>query len=228
LSGVLTLGTPPIEVRLKRNARARRLTLRVSQADGRATLTMPKRASLREAKAFVIRQEDWLRRQIARLPARAELLDGAEIPFRGQTLTLRTVAGRSVRVNGTVLEVATPNPAPRLRAFLKLQARNALLPAVERYAGQIGRPFGRITLRDTRSRWGSCTSDGNLMFSWRLVMAPPAVLDYVAAHEVAHLVHMNHSAEFWRIVGDLMPDYADHRHWLRENGAKLHSVDFGA
>lgn len=228
MSESVTIGQPPIEVRLKRNARAKRLTLRLSQVDGKATLTLPKRASLSEAKAFAARQEQWLRQQIAKLPAREILGDGAQILFRGEALTLKTVAGRSVRVNGDLIEVAAPNPATRLRAFLKLQARNALLPAVEGYASRLNRPFGRVTLRDTRSRWGSCTAEGNLMFSWRLIMAPPEVLEYVAAHEVAHLVEMNHAPNFWEIVETLMPNHQIHRNWLQKHGAKLHSIDFGA
>jgi predicted metal-dependent hydrolase len=115
-----------------------------------------------------------------------------------------------------------------LRAFLKIEARNALVPAAEAFAAQLSKPIGRISLRDTRSRWGSCSGAGNLMFSWRLVMAPPAVLHYVAAHEVAHLQEMNHSQVFWDVVARLMPDYRIHRAWLKKHGAKLHRVDFSS
>lgn len=112
--------------------------------------------------------------------------------------------------------------AGKLRAFYKLRARDVLVPASERYAGLLDRQIGRVTLRDTRSRWGSCTSQGNLMYSWRLAMAPVAVQDYVAAHEVCHLVEMNHSRAFWRLVQQVCPDFEQHRHWLRQHGAGLH------
>ena len=226
MSGPLFIGSPPIEVRLKRNPRAKRLTLRLSRTDGKATLTLPIRASLREAEGFARRQEGWLRTQISKLPERAELLDGGRLPFRGVDLEISATTGRSIRVEGNKILVGGKHSGARLQAFVKTEARNILVPAVEKYAAQINRPFNRITLRDTRSRWGSCSTEGNLMFSWRLVMAPPVVLDYVAAHEVAHLVEMNHSTAFWDVVHTLMPDYQIHRSWLREHGSDLHAVNF--
>ncbi|MGB5557542.1 MAG: M48 family metallopeptidase, partial [Paracoccaceae bacterium] len=121
---------------------------------------------------------------------------------------------------------APEQAAARIRAFLKLAARDRLNVAVDRYADLAGRRVSNITLRDTRSRWGSCTSDGRLMFSWRLIMAPPRVLDYVAAHEVAHLVEMNHSPAYWAVVRRIYPDYEVQRRWLRAHGQKLHAVRF--
>jgi len=118
------------------------------------------------------------------------------------------------------------NSPARLKAFLKLQARGRLQVACEFYAERLGRGFGKITLRDTRSRWGSCSANGDLMFSWRLIMAPPEVLDYVAAHEVAHLVEMNHSAAYWDVVRGIYPDYEAPRCWLKANGGLLHRYRF--
>ena len=113
-----------------------------------------------------------------------------------------------------------------VKAFLRTRARDALVAASDRYAGLIGRQYSRLTLRDTRSRWGSCSSTGALMYSWRLIMAPPEVLDYVAAHEVAHLAQMNHGPAFWALVEELMPDYAPRRAWLRDHGDRLHALRF--
>ena len=226
MSGPIFIGSPPIEVRIKRNARAKRFTLRLSRTDGKATLTLPTRASLREAEGFATRQEGWLRTQLSKLPERADLVDGGSLMFRGESLEIAATTGRSIRVEGDKVLVGGKHSGARLQAFVKTEARNALYPAVEKYAAQINRPFNRITLRDTRSRWGSCSAEGNLMFSWRLVMAPPVVLDYVAAHEVAHLAEMNHSPAFWDVVETLMPDYQNHRNWLRAHGAKLHAVKF--
>ena len=110
---------------------------------------------------------------------------------------------------------------------LKLRARDVLAEASDRYAVMVGQSYSRLSIRDTRSRWGSCSSEGVLMYSWRLIMAPPEVLDYVAAHEVAHLVEMNHSAAFWAMVERICPDYDVHRAWLRKNGDVLHRVNFG-
>ncbi len=226
MAGPVFIGTPPIEVRFKRNPRAKRLTLRLSRTDGKATLTMPARAPLREAEAFARKQEGWLRAQLSKLPDVTPLIHGGTIPYQGRELEIEAAAGKSVRIENDRILVGGPHAGARLQAFIKTQARNALVPAVEKYAARIERPFNRITLRDTRSRWGSCSAEGNLMFSWRLVMAPPVVLEYVAAHEVAHLVEMNHSQDFWDVVHFLMPEYQNHRNWLRQNGAKLHVIKF--
>ena len=130
---------------------------------------------------------------------------------------------------GRLLVSGPPEGAPgRARAFLKDAARAALVPAAHGYAEQVGRRAARITLRDTRSRWGSCSSEGALSFSWRLAMAPPEVLDYVAAHEAAHLVEMNHGPRFWALVERLRPDWRESRDWLRRHGGDLHRVDFGS
>ncbi|WP_347852611.1 M48 family metallopeptidase, partial [Planktomarina sp.] len=114
----------------------------------------------------------------------------------------------------------------RVKAFLKLQARLALQEAVDHYSERLGRPYGRLTLRDTTSRWGSCSTQGNLNFSWRLIMAPPEVLRYVAAHEVAHLEQMNHSAAFWALVERLFPGHQAQRDWLKHHGEDLHRYQF--
>ena len=113
-------------------------------------------------------------------------------------------------------------------AWLREQARQACLAAVTRHAAAGGWRPGRITLRDPRSRWGSCNAGGDLMFSWRLIMAPAAVLDYVVAHEVAHLAELNHSPHFWAVVRRLCPDHAPAREWLRRHGASLHGHHFAA
>jgi predicted metal-dependent hydrolase len=106
--------------------------------------------------------------------------------------------------------------------FLVRQARADLTAASTRHAAAVGREISRITIRDVRSRWGSCSASGRLSFSWRIVMAPPWVIDYLAAHEVAHLVHLDHSHRFWSLVAELCPGYAAARQWLRRHGAELH------
>ncbi|NBD29886.1 MAG: DUF45 domain-containing protein [Alphaproteobacteria bacterium] len=221
-------GNPPVEVNIRRSARARRLSLRVSRLDGTATLTLPRRVPEREGAAFLRDRADWLRRQLADLAPEIRPAFGEALPFRGRPLLLAPSQDRRVRLDGDRL-LAPDDPgrlAPRLVAFLKTQARDALAEASDRHAARLGRGYGRITLRDTRSRWGSCSSHGDLMYSWRLIMAPPEVLDYVAAHEVAHLRHMDHSPAFWAVVEQLYPDHAAPRRWLRTEGTALHRIRF--
>lgn len=225
------LGQPPIEITLRRTARARRFSLRVGQGDGRVVLSLPLRAREAEAMAFARAHEGWIRAALAKLPRRAPLTFGATLPFEGEDLVL-TPASKGARVyidQGQLL--APPDLArlpARLTAFFKLCARDRLAVATDFYAAQLGKTAAQIALRDTRTRWGSCTAAGALMYNWRLIMAPPAVLRYVAAHEVAHLVQMNHSPAFWDVVSQLYPNWQEQRAWLRQNGARLQAVEFKA
>ena len=221
-------GDPPLDITLRRRARARRFSLRVSQLDGRVTLSMPLRAPESEALDFARDKAAWIRRKLAESPRRQAVAPGGQVPFEGRRLTVLAAAIPAVSVDGDRLLVPRggAHAGARVQAFLKLMARQRLQQASERHCARLGRRFRRITLRDTRSRWGSCTADGALMYSWRLIMAPPEVLDYVAAHEVAHLAEMNHSPAFWAVVAGLMPGYEPHRHWLRRHGSALHRIDF--
>ncbi len=221
-------GNPPIAVALKRSARARRLSLRISRLDGRVTLTIPSGVAELEGVAFLREREDWLRGHLGQMGGMRQVRVGETFPFEGRALRLEAGQVRRIAVAGDVLAVpglADQAPA-RALAFLKARARDRLSEASDRYSAAIGRSYKRLTLRDTRSRWGSCTSDGGLMYSWRLIMAPPEVLDYVAAHEVAHLQEMHHCPDFWTLVGKLCPDYQAHRRWLRVEGDSLHRIRF--
>jgi predicted metal-dependent hydrolase len=222
-------GNPPIEITLRRSARSRRFSLRVSRATGQVTLTLPPRARESEAMAFVAAQEGWLRQALSALPTVAQVSLGDYLPVEGRLLRLVAGPGRMVRADGDVLLVPgdPAQAARRVAAYLKTLARTRLVAASDHYAALVGRRFSAISLRDTRSRWGSCTADAGLMYSWRLAMAPPDVLDYVAAHEVAHLVEMNHSPAFWAVVTRLRPDWKLQRHWLRTQGGALQAFRFG-
>ncbi|MDO9641348.1 MAG: SprT family zinc-dependent metalloprotease [Pseudotabrizicola sp.] len=222
-------GSPPVEITLRRSARTRRFSLRVSRLDGRVTLSMPLRARESEALRFAAEQEGWIRQTLAQMPGRRVVGLGDVIPVEGQMRLLAAGAGRSVRLEGDSLLIPG-DPAQagvRAGAFLKLMARDRLAAACDRHAARLGRPYTRLTLRDTRSRWGSCAHDGALMFSWRLIMAPVPVLDYVAAHEVAHLAQMNHSPAFWAVVDQLFPRWQVQRGWLHGEGQALHGYVFG-
>ena len=221
-------GLPDLDITLRRSARARRFSLRVSSLDGRVTLSMPARAREAEAIAFARAQEGWLRQALARVPAGADVALGAELPVEGRMLRLMPGAGRGVRVEGDSLLVPGDPAQARARvaAWARARARDRLVAAVDHYAAQVGRKVTAVALRDTRSRWGSCTTEGRLMFSWRLILAPPAVLTYVAAHEVAHLVEMNHSPAFWAVVERLYPGWQVQRAWLRRHGSALHAIRF--
>ncbi len=222
-------GFPPVDITLRRSARSRRFSLRVSRLDGRVTLSMPLRARESEALRFAAEQEGWIRRTLAEMPGRKAVGLGDLVPVEGRMVQLVPGAGRSVRLeDDTLLVPGDPGQAGvRAGAYLKVLARDRLAAACDRHAAVLGRPYTRLTLRDTRSRWGSCAPDGALMFSWRLILAPPSVLDYVAAHEVSHLAEMNHSPAFWAVVERLFPRWQVQRSWLHRDGQALHGYVFG-
>ncbi len=220
-------GNPPIEITLRRSARARRLSLRVSRLDGRVTLTMPNHAPECEGIDFLRSRESWLRGHLSEVAPVRMVRVGGMLPFEGHELPIVTGDGGRVRLADGYVFVPHGKPVgPTTKGLLRQKARDALVCASDHYAAEVNRRYERISLRDTRSRWGSCSSAGNLMYCWRLIMAPPDILRYVAAHEVAHLVEMNHSAAFWSVVEELFPDYERCRLWLRDNGDQLHRISF--
>ncbi|WP_138468892.1 M48 family metallopeptidase [Poseidonocella sp. HB161398] len=220
-------GVPRVEVELRRSPRARRLSLRISRLDGRVTLTAPPHVPAAELDAFLQERGDWVRDHLGSTPPPVLVAPGARLPVEGEALRIVAARVRKAERQGSELRVRAERAGPQVRAWLTALARGRLAERCDLYAGRLGRSYSELALRDTRSRWGSCSSGGRLMFSWRLIMAPRQILDYVAAHEVAHLAEMNHSAAFWAEVARLHPGYAGDRRWLRENGAWLHRYRFG-
>lgn len=222
-------GNPPVTVHLRRSGQARRISLRVSGLDARVTLTLPRGVAPAEGISFVQEKADWLRHQVQARPEVSQVQIGMQLPLFGVARQVVPGTGRRVVVTEDQLQVPGPSDqvAHRLSGFLKQTARTHLAEASDRYADQLGRGYSRLSLRDTRSRWGSCSSQGTLMYSWRLILAPKEVLEYVAAHEVAHLRHMDHSANFWDQVQILYGNYAAPRRWLRNQGSELHRFRFG-
>ncbi|NSY37779.1 M48 family metallopeptidase [Leisingera sp. ANG59] len=220
-------GNPPVPLTLRRSGRARRISLRISSLDGRVTLTLPKGLPERTALAFAEEKADWIRANLEKHPDAVEAVFGAVLPIDGQDRVIAPAPGRRIQLEAGRVAVPGPAPGRPLQRYLRELARNRLAEASDFYAARLGKGYSRLTLRDTRSRWGSCTADGGLMYSWRLILAPPAVLRYVAAHEVAHLQEMNHSQAFWDTVEHIHGRWQDQRAWLRENGASLHRYRFG-
>jgi len=217
-------------VAVRRNRRARRLILRVDAASGLPVLTLPARISLGEGEAFLRRHVRWLESRLGRMPAETAFHDGSLFPLRGTPCRIVHRGGRGLveLIAGEAPVLSVPGEAEhlarRVTDWLKREARRDLERSVARFATVLGTAPARIRIGDARSRWGSCTAAGVLTFSWRLIFAPPHVLDYLAAHETAHLVELNHGPEFWALVRRLDPSFQASRAWLKQHGAALHAI----
>ncbi len=218
-------------VRLRRHRQARRYTLRIQSATREVVLTIPPRGTMKEAREFAQKHGGWIAARLDRLPKAAPFADGVVVPLRGvphRIFHCRAVRGTvwtEIAADGThLLCVAgrAPHIDRRIGDFLRREAKRDLEAASMVYAKELGVRVKRVAVRDQSSRWGSCSTSGVLSFSWRLILAPSTVLKYLAAHEVAHLVEMNHSVRFWRLVQQLCPDHERAKVWLDVHGTDLH------
>ncbi|UYN95004.1 MAG: M48 family metallopeptidase [Enhydrobacter sp.] len=220
-----------LPVTFVRNPRARRASLRVDAARRRIVLTAPPRMSRATAVGFAEAQAGWIAARLERLPIRRPFVDGGELPLFGapHLIRHRPESRGTVWREGNEIHVAgrQEHLPRRLKDWLAAEIRRELPPRVRVKAARVDRPVKRITIRDTRSRWGSCGPDASMSFSWRLVFAPLHVVDYLVAHEVAHLVHLNHGPRFWALAEELCDGPMEQAHaWLKANGESL--LQYGA
>lgn len=219
-----------VNVRLEVNPKARRLILRLDERNREAVAVAPSKRKIGEAAAFARDRVEWIAKHLEALPENLSLSAGNSFLFRGEPcqISLEHSGRLAIFEEGPPHVLYVPGQVAttgqRVERFLRKAAKEDLSRAVTHYCDLLGVEARRVTVKDTRSRWGSCTSDGRLAFSWRLIMAPPSVLDYVAAHECAHLLEMNHSPAFWAHVSTCRPDWKKERGWLRKNGRDLHAV----
>ena len=223
-----------LPLRIVENDRARRLTLRIDTGGRGLRITIPPGLARREVDRFLNNHQDWLEQRLKVIPRRPRVRPGIKLPLRGVPhLIIHEPSARgTVRVvrdeAGPLLVVhgERPHLPRRVADFLKREAKRRIEVLVEKHTTSIGKRAKAIRYRDTTSRWGSCTADGTLSFSWRIMMAPPAVINYLVAHEVAHLKQMNHGPKFWKLCQELCPDTEECRAWLKRNGGALQAIQF--
>jgi hypothetical protein len=223
-SELVTLPGGAALVEWRRSNRARRVSLRIDPRGGAVVVTLPPRAARTAGVALLMNHADWVSARLAALPGHIPFTPGAIVPLHGADHRISHVPGhrgvvvedRAIRIGGEAEFVPR-----RVADFFRAEARRCLGELVRQKAALAQVEPNRVTVKDTRSRWGSCAANRNLAFSWRLVMAPRYVQDYVAGHEVAHLRHMNHGPRFWALVDDLTPHTALAMAWLRDHGPKL-------
>lgn len=224
----LDLGGFEVVLLARRHRRARHISLRIDPAvDDGAVLVLPWNTPLDEGLNFARSKARWLRRSLAALPPRIPFIDGARIPVLGTEHVIRHHPGFGPAIwseAGVIHVGGDGDPkrvGDRVRSWLRELARREITRKVADKAKQIDLPYGRITIRDARTRWGSCTEDGNLAFSWRLILAPERILDYVVGHEVAHLKELNHGPRFREVERSLVPDNDTASRWLNREGNAL-------
>ncbi|GHC66935.1 M48 family metallopeptidase [Limoniibacter endophyticus] len=223
-----------VPLRVVENERAKRLTLRIETGGKGLRVTIPKGLRNTDIEGFLDRHENWIVTKLSALPENPVVRHGIRIPVRGKSHLIvhvpgtRGTASLSEDERGPLLLVygAAEHLPRRIADFLKKQAREDIGRLVAKHAATVGRKPKAIRFKDTTSRWGSCTSDGTLSFSWRIMMAPAPVIDYLVAHEVAHLIEMNHGPNFWTLCEKLCPETRRCKDWLKRNGTALHAIRF--
>ncbi len=216
------------------NARAKRLTLRIDAGGRGLKVTVPPGVHTNAVNSFLKRHNDWLEQRLSKMPNKPKVRPGIKIPVRGvphrivyepdgrgATRVRRGENGPELIVHGERVHLGR-----RVADFLKREAKKDIEPLVVKHAGACRKRAKSIRYKDTTSRWGSCSADGNLSFSWRIMMAPPLVIDYLVAHEVGHLVELNHGPKFWKLCEKLCPRTEEAKDWLRRNGGKLQAIEF--
>ncbi len=221
----LEIGSHSLPLVVRSNRRAKRICLRYNATDHAVNLTLPQRTELEDGLQFLQTKYDWLESTLNEAPPKKHLKPGVKVPILGEPFRLRhqtDLPGTFALKDGMLLIGGTrEHTARRTQDALKQIIRNEITGLAPLMAKQLNRKVGRISIRDTRTRWGSCSSTGNLNFCWRLVFAPREGLEYVVAHEVAHLKHMDHSPRFWATVEQLLPNYQGAKEWLRLNASEL-------
>jgi predicted metal-dependent hydrolase len=224
----IIVDSQPVIVSFRRNSRAKRIVLRLTREASGVVVTLPRNVNSARAQAFVEKSLPWISKHLQQRKPPTFLAPGSTVPLRGIPHEVRATGGRRgvITIDPEACHILVPGDplhlGRRLQDWLKAQAKADLTEASLRYARAMEASFRKISVRDQKSRWGSCSASGDLSYNWRLILAPGHILDYVAAHEVAHRLHMNHGPKFWRLVLQHCPHASAAKHWFKSNGAKLH------
>ncbi len=219
---------------LRVSQRARQLRLEIHSGSGLLVI-LPHNLPAQKAYDLIIEKENWILKHIKKQqsPPQKKLSAGDSVLYRGKSIKIRALSvsekTATIRLRESFFEIHLPQDGNLplnevLASWFRWQAKNQIVKETRRLAKKLGVIIGRISIRDQKTRWGSCSSKKNLNFNWRLLMAPPAVLQYVIIHELTHLEQMNHSKKFWSLVAKRCPDYKTHQKWLKEHGTELRQI----
>jgi len=221
----ITINNQELEIVIKKHRTSRRMILRYQPKKNCISLTLPRSASIKHGLNFVAEKIEWIAHQIAKIFDKNVFADNKVFSILGEEITIKYVGGRGVDdyVDGTLkIHGAEEFLERRVRVWLHKKCKMEIENYAREFCKALGVKHGKITLRDTSSRWGSCSANGNLSFSWRLIFAPREVLEYVVAHEVSHIKEHNHSPAFWAVVREICPNWKKSRDWLKQHGKTLH------
>ena len=216
-------------LKVNKSARAKKLTLRIDSKERIVVLTLPRYCSQKKAFEFIKNHEEWVKTTLQKLPERRLFFNGEKISLFGKSLEIKHAPERrlGVKIEGENLLVSGEEEFMhrRIKDFIKKKAKDEFYKRSKKYAKKLGEEINDITIKDTKSRWGSCSSLNNLNYNWRISLAPDFVINYLMVHEVAHLKHQNHSGSFWQCVAKLCPDYEQGERWLKEHGKELYGYE---
>jgi predicted metal-dependent hydrolase len=225
----LQVGKEVLPLVIKRHRSAKRICLRYHPGNHAISLTLPRHTRVVEGLNFLTQKSEWLITTLLEMPSKKRIKPGVVIPLLGERVRVKHDKQQryAYLLKDEVLTISGEREefTKRMTDALRKVAREEITTRALKMAKKTERRIQRITVRDTRSRWGSCSSTGNLSFSWRLIFAPEEVLEYVVAHEVAHLRYMNHSEKFWNLVSYLCPNYEAAKAWLKLHGKELYRFD---
>lgn len=214
--------------RVRPSKKAKRLALRLDPIERVFELVVPQRCSMQKAYDFADQYEDWMNEKLLELPPLIYFEDGATIPLNGKDMIIRIDYNQNYKktnifINNNILQVETNklDPSVRIVRWLKTYSKELLEVKSKEKSLSICKKIDKVSVKDTKSRWGSCSSESSISYSWRLIFAPPEALDYVVAHEVAHLKYLDHSKRFWALCRELSENYTEGKHWMRAHGHEL-------
>lgn len=219
----------PFPIKIKKSITSKRLTLRIDSKERIPVLTIPRFTSAKRAVAFVLQNEGWITENLKKIPTPRPFKDGLTFSFFGSDITIchNPDLRAGVFIKDGIMHVSGQKQFlnRRVKDFIKEKAKDKLYKLTKKKSDLIGATLNDVTIKDTKSRWGSCSSKNNINYTWRIALAPKFVIDYLVSHEAAHLKHQDHSKNFWKCVAELCPNYAEGRSWLKVHGKELYLYD---
>ena len=214
------------EIKVVKSTRASKLILKIDNRERIPVLTIPKYCSNKKAVEFVRSNKQWIDDCLQKLPLIRKFIIGEQISLFGKKYQIEhcPTSRFGVQIEDSVIKVSGQQEFlhRRLTDFIKQKAKSRFLQKSQKLAAKIDCHINEVFIKDTKSRWGSCSNRNNINYNWRIALAPDYVIDYLIAHEVSHLKHQDHSENFWNCVAKLCPDYQKGREWLKNHGKELY------